>query len=125
WISWWLGGVPKGMAMIRRYRPAAIWSTYPIATAHLIGHSLHCLSGLPWIADFRDPMAQPNYPTDPKTWKSYKRIEVMTLKRAATCVFVTPGAGEGYRKQYGKLAGDRISVIENGYDEDSFHGLDP
>src|SRR5688572_19252748 len=54
WVTWWLGAVPKGMAMIRRYRPAAIWSTYPIASAHKIGHTLHRLSGLPWIADFRD-----------------------------------------------------------------------
>src|SRR5215212_6559377 len=57
WISWWLGAVPKGLAMIRKYRPEVIWSTYPIATAHKIGHTLQRLSGLPWIADFRDPMA--------------------------------------------------------------------
>jgi len=27
------GAIPKGLAMIRRYRADAIWSTYPIATA--------------------------------------------------------------------------------------------
>ena len=54
WAAWWLGAVPRSLAMIRKYRPAAIWSTYPIATAHTIGQTLHRLSGLPWIADFRD-----------------------------------------------------------------------
>src|SRR4026209_2051369 len=47
WITWWLGAVPAGLSMIRQYRPHAIWSTYPIATAHKIGHTLHQLSGVP------------------------------------------------------------------------------
>ena len=47
--------------------------TYPIATAHLIGAELQRRSGLPWIADFRDPMAQPNYPRDPAIWQSFKQ----------------------------------------------------
>src|SRR5262245_14053771 len=68
WISWWLGAVPRGLTMIRRYRPAAIWSTYPIATAHKIASTLHRLSGLPWVADFRDPMTEDGYPADPKIW---------------------------------------------------------
>jgi glycosyltransferase involved in cell wall biosynthesis len=122
WISWWLGAVPRGMAMIRKYRPHALWSTYPIATAHKIGHTLQRLSGLPWIADFRDPMAQEGYPADPKTWRSYKAIEEATLRRAARSVFVTPGAARMYRDRYTGCAG-RISVIENGYDEESFEGL--
>src|SRR5260221_627340 len=32
WITWWFGAVLRGLAMIRRHRPVAIWSTYPIAT---------------------------------------------------------------------------------------------
>ena len=56
WVSWWPSGVVKGLGLIRKYRPSLLWSTYPIATAHLIGLTLHRLSGIPWIADFRDPM---------------------------------------------------------------------
>jgi glycosyltransferase involved in cell wall biosynthesis len=124
WMSWWLGAVPKGLAMIRRYRPDAIWSTYPIATAHRIGHTLQRLSGLPWIADFRDPMAQQGYPADPKTWRSFKAIEEVALRNASCAVFVTPGAARMYREGYPDLPQDRIAVIENGYDEESFQGLD-
>jgi glycosyltransferase involved in cell wall biosynthesis len=124
WISWWLGALPKGMAMIRRYRPDALWSTYPIATAHKIGHDLACLSRLPWIADFRDPMAQDGYPADRKTWNSFKRIEAAALDRARSSVFVTPGAARMYRERYAHVPQERIAVIENGYDEDSFEGID-
>jgi glycosyltransferase involved in cell wall biosynthesis len=124
WISWWLGALPKGMAMIRHYRPDALWSTYPIATAHKIGHDLACLSQLPWIADFRDPMAQDGYPADRKTWKSFRRIEAAAMDRARACVFVTPGAARMYRERYAEVPQERITVIENGYDEDSFEGID-
>ena len=123
WISWWLGAVPKGLAMIRKYRPDVIWSTYPIATAHKIGCTLQRLSGLPWIADFRDPMAQDGYPEDPKTWQSFKRIEEATLRKASRAVFVTHGAARMYRNRYAELPETRIRVVENGYEEESFADL--
>jgi glycosyltransferase involved in cell wall biosynthesis len=124
WMSWRLGALPRGLAMIRRYRPEALWSTYPIATAHRIGHDLACLSRLPWIADFRDPMAQDGYPADRKTWESFKRIEAAAMERAQACVFVTPGAARMYRERYSHVPQDRIAVIENGYDEASFEGIE-
>ena len=123
WVTWWLGAVPRGLAMIRKYRPDAIWSTYPIATTHKIAHTLHRLSGVPWVADFRDPMAQEGYPADPRTWQSFKRIEEDALHRAARTVFVTPGAARVYRERYPEVSGSRITVIENGYDEDAFAQL--
>jgi glycosyltransferase involved in cell wall biosynthesis len=124
WVAWWLGAVPRGLAMIRKYRPAALWSTYPIATAHKIGHTLQCVSGLPWIADFRDPMAQEGYPADPRTWRSFRHIEEGAVRRSRCCVFVTPGAARMYRRRYADLPASRIAVIENGYDEEIFATLD-
>jgi glycosyltransferase involved in cell wall biosynthesis len=122
WISWRFGAVPAGMRLIRDHRPDVIWSTYPIATAHVIGDALRQRSGLPWIADFRDPMAQDGYPEDPRTWRSFKRIEERAVAHARFSVFVTPGAARTYRDRY-PTASDRIVVVENGFDEDSFAGL--
>ena len=119
WVSWKLGAVREGMRLIAKYKPQVIWSTYPIATAHLIGSALHQRTGLPWIADFRDPMAQEDYPTDPKTWQSYKDIEEDALKRAHRSVFTTPGAAQIYRERYPQAA-KRVVVLENGFDEESF-----
>jgi len=124
WITWWPGAVRQGLAMIRKYRPDALWSTYPIATAHKIGHTLHRLSGLSWVADFRDPMAQDGYPEDPKTWRSFKEIEERALRSASFSVFVTPGAARTYRERYPDVQGARIVLIENGYDEERFAGLE-
>ncbi len=124
WVTWWLGAVPKGLKLIRKYRPHAVWSTYPIATAHMIGHTLHRFSGLPWIADFRDPMAQDGYPADPKTWQRFRVIEERALRNASFSVFVTPGAARTYRERYPQVPGARLAVIENGYDEESFAQLE-
>jgi glycosyltransferase involved in cell wall biosynthesis len=120
WVSWWFGAVPKALSMIRKYRPHAIWSTYPIATAHMIGQTLQRLSGLPWIADFRDPMAQEGYPADPKTWERFRRIEEHALRSASYGVFVAPGAARVYRERYPAVPAERIAIVENGYDEENF-----
>ena len=123
WVSWRFDAVRQGMDMIRRYRPDAIWSTYPIATAHLIGAELHRRSGLPWIADFRDPMAQEGYPSDPKTWAAFAEIERTAMDKASVCTFTTPGAARLYAERYPQ-ARARIELLENGYDEESFAGTE-
>lgn len=120
WMTWWLGAVPAGLKLIRRYRPAAIWSTYPIATAHRIGATLNRLTGLPWIADFRDPMAQEGTPADPSIWRAFKRIEMRALAQAKFATFTSPGAIRAYRRNYPELPADRLVLLENGYDEEAF-----
>jgi glycosyltransferase involved in cell wall biosynthesis len=119
WVSWRFAGVREGLRMIREFSPDAIWSTYPIATAHLIGAELHRRTGLPWIADFRDPMAQTNYPPDPQTRQSFRDIEQLAMRHAAVNLFTTPGAVRMYRERY-PYAAERIRMLENGYDESSF-----
>ena len=123
WSSWWLGALPAGLKAIRRLKPKAIWSTYPIATAHLIGRTLASRAGLPWVADFRDPMAQDGYPADPATWRSFARIERETITHARVSTFTTPGAAATYRDRYPEHA-NRLRVVENGYDEETFSGSD-
>ncbi|MBK9234583.1 MAG: glycosyltransferase [Rhodoferax sp.] len=119
WISWRYDAVRIGMQMIHEHKPDAIWSTYPLATAHLIGAELQRRSGLPWIADFRDPMAQDGYPEDPKTWQSFQAIEQLAAQRTSACCFTTPGAVRMYRERY-PLAANRMVMLENGYDEATF-----
>lgn len=119
WVSWRFDAVRQGMQLIRQHQPQAIWSTYPIATAHLIGAELQRRSGLPWVADFRDPMAQDGYPADPATWQQYQQIEQHSLMAATACTFTTPGAAAEYQRRYPQAAA-RVQVLENGYDEPSF-----
>lgn len=123
WISWRFDGVRQGLRMIREFQPHAIWSTYPIATAHVIGAALQRKSGLPWVADFRDPMAQDGYPEDPRVWRSFQHIERKAMSQARHAVFTTPSALRSYRERYPD-AQPALTLIENGYDEASFRAVD-
>jgi hypothetical protein len=123
WVSWWFGAVASGLRFIRRYRPDVLWSTYPIATAHLVAMTLHRLTGLPWVADFRDSMTEDAYPRDPRQRGVYRWIEKRTV-RAATCsVFTTPGAVDMYQRRYPECA-SRLAIVMNGYDERVFEDAD-
>jgi glycosyltransferase involved in cell wall biosynthesis len=120
WSSWWVGAVPAGLKLIRRYRPDLIWSTFPIATAHMIGLTLHRFSRIPWVADFRDSMTEDHYPADPKVRRIYRWIERHTIARCRRAVFTTPGALRMYRDRYPAVEAVRWAVIGNGYDEENF-----
>ncbi|WP_435749586.1 glycosyltransferase [Thauera sp. AutoDN2] len=119
WASWWFGAVPAGMSAIHQLKPHALWSTYPIATAHRIGATLQARSGLPWVADFRDPMAQDDYPPDPVTRRHYADLDQRTVTQASRTFLSTPTAVADYRRRYPQQA-HRIDLLENAFDEGAF-----
>jgi glycosyltransferase involved in cell wall biosynthesis len=119
WWIWRFRAVAAGLRRIREMRPSAIWSTYPIPTAHVIAGLLCRRTEIPWIADFRDPMAQNDYPLDRELWRCYRAIEQATLRVAARSVFTAPGAAAEYASRYPESR-NRIALIENGYDEEAF-----
>src|SRR5688500_12090283 len=97
WVSWFLGAVPMGLYLIKKYKPEIIWSTYPVATAHLVAYNLRRLTGIPWVADLRDPMTDVGYPPDPVTRRMYQWIEKKTIACCTRAVLTTPGAVEDYK----------------------------
>ena len=130
WSSWLFGAVPAGLQLIREHRPNLLWSTYPIATAHLIGAILHVLTKIPWITDFRDPMLEVDpvsgqrWPADPSLWKAREFVERLAAEHSARAVFVTSGARKIYTERYAPIRKDCCVVIPNGYDEASFAEAD-
>ncbi|HKW94428.1 MAG TPA: glycosyltransferase [Methylomirabilota bacterium] len=125
WSTWVAGAVPRGLRLLRRYRPEAIWSTYPIASAHLIGLLLHRLSGIPWVADFRDMMLDEAYPRARSTRLAHRWIERHVVTNAARLVFTAPSTEQLYLYRYPTLERARCQVIRNGYDEVDFADLSP
>ncbi|HET6588194.1 MAG TPA: glycosyltransferase, partial [Oleiagrimonas sp.] len=124
WGSWWLAAVCQGLRLIRRHRVRAIWSTYPIMTAHCIAHTLSQIAGLPWIADFRDPVSGSVSRENPYAFASQQRWEQRVMSRAARVVFTTPGALGACAERFPQAhAQGRLAVIGNGYDERAFAGI--
>ena len=124
WVSWLTGAVPLGLHLVRKYKPQAIWSTYPIATAHLIGFVLKKMTGLPWLADFRDSMTEENYPRDRVTREHYQWIEQKTLRQSALSIFTAPSTKQMYLNRYTWLKTESCLVIPNGFDEHDFHNIE-
>ncbi len=120
WVSWCFGGTVSGLLMILKFKPNIIWSTYPIATAHLLGLILHRLTGIPWVADFRDSMTEEDYPTNPKQLAVYRWIEKQAVKHCTKAVFTTPGAIAMYAERYPSYPEAKWALIPNGFDEDNF-----
>jgi len=123
WQSWILGGTLAARRLIRKDRVDAVLTTFPIASAHVIGLVLKRMTGLPWIADFRDPMAQEAYPTDEATRKAYHWIERRVFKAADRVTVTTPGTAEYYHARYGSGGTAPVRVIENGFDPSPFAQL--
>ncbi|WP_019674635.1 glycosyltransferase [Arsukibacterium perlucidum] len=120
WQSWIIGGFIGGLKHIRKNRSDVIVSTYPIASAHFIGFLLHKVTGIPWIADFRDPMLQDDYPANPKVRKLFGWIEKKAAKHCRHIIFTSPGALKLYQERYPEVAPDVWQVLPNGYDEALF-----
>jgi hypothetical protein len=120
WVSWTASAIPAGLRLIRRHQPDLIWSTYPIATAHLVALALHRLTGVPWIADQRDPMLDTGYPPDPRRARIHAWIERQAMQRCAAVVCTTPGAVRALRSRHRNAASHQVRLIENGYDDTAF-----
>ena len=123
WVSWCLGAVPAGLRAIRRERIDVILTTFPIASAVLIGLILYWLTHKPWILDLRDSMTEDNYPPDPQTRSVYRWIEQQAVRKSSLILFTAPSALRMYRQRYPELAPENCVLIPNGYDEEDFKNL--
>ena len=124
WVSWWPAAVWRGLHLIKRYRAQAVWSTFPIMTSHCVAYTLHRLTGLPWIADFRDPVAISAAGKHPLVVRSQARWERRVLSHAACTVFTTPGSMKWTGEHYPDASrAGRLAVIPNGYDDEAFAEL--
>ena len=120
WVSWCFAGTIGGLQLIAEHKPKIIFSTYPIASAHLLGLILHRLTGIPWVADFRDSMTEEHYPIDPTVRRVFRWIERQTVKHCSRAIFTTPGAIRMYSERYPEIPHSRWTLIANAFDEENF-----
>ncbi len=97
-----------------------IVSTGPPHSMHLIGLGLKKKTGIPWLADFRDPWVNIDFAGDlsMSTWAKNKniRLEGKVLQSADQIVVVSELMAEEFRSKTNRP----VDVITNGYDPDDF-----
>jgi len=123
WSSWLPAAVVKGAYLVRKKQVDVIVTTYPIATAVLIGFILHKLTSKPWVVDFRDSMTEDDYPRDALTRRVSRWVEKKAIQHASRLIFTARSTIEMYRKRYPSLSAEKCLLIPNGYDEEDFQLL--
>jgi glycosyltransferase involved in cell wall biosynthesis len=126
-IGWFPVAVNDAYDIIRLNNIEVIYTTSKPYTSHLIGNRLKFKTGLPWVADFRDPW-QGNfatiYPTSlHKKWNS--ELEHRVIRTADAVTVVSPPMQQSLVERYPELDKDKIHTIPNGYDLDDFNGVIP
>jgi glycosyltransferase involved in cell wall biosynthesis len=110
-IGWYPFAVRAGRRALREERFDAVFSSsFPI-TAHLVGRRLHRDSGLPWVAEFRDPWTDVIADGEPRKAREVAR-ERSIVEEATRVVTVSEAWAALFR---GKGARD-VAVVTNGYD---------
>lgn len=116
-IGWLPGAVLRGRQLLRTGTFRAIFSSSPPPSSHLVALALKRLSGLPWVADFRDGWTFE--PPDPATLSSPARLRIeRALERAVVLgadriVTVNQVLADDLRCRYPTAT---VVVISNGYD---------
>ena len=118
--SWAVSATFAGYRHIKRHATDLIFSTYPIASAHLAGYWLAKLTGKPWVADFRDPMLMEEHPDTKLRRNAHQWIEKRAIARSAIATVTNDGARQHYIDKYPNKSAASIQVVENGYDEALF-----
>ena len=97
-----------------------IVSTGPPQSMHMIGLRLSRETGLPWIADFRDPWTRIFYfkhlSMTPATERWHKKMEKMVLDEASAVVAVSPLV----QQEFQAMTDTPVELITNGFDECDF-----
>jgi glycosyltransferase involved in cell wall biosynthesis len=122
WPDVFAGWLPAafvlGLREIRRSRPDVLFTTSAPYGSHLAGLALHRLTGIPWVADFRDEWAaNPHLQEGPERLRALSlRAERAVAERAHVVVvgdyFQIAGSRPGFR-----------TTITNGVDPDDLAGL--
>ena len=122
-LTWLPAALLKALVSVRRNPPDVLYSTYPPASAHLLALALKGLTGVPWVADFRDAWVCD--PLDPVLEEvAYRRAIERRLEQAvvtgADRVLAATEISAAYLRRAYPQAAAAIEVIPNGFEPDDF-----
>ncbi len=118
--SLWIG--PATRAALRMHRRApfdAVISTGPPHFVHHVARRFTRTTGVPWLADLRDPLVS-DFERQPQKSLHIRRMrhlegDIMNLADAV--VTTCPALADAYRHKYPQRDGDSITPIMNGFDK--------
>jgi Glycosyltransferase Family 4 len=122
--NWMWPAVFQAVRLIRREKIDCILTSSPPYSVHLVGWVLKCLTGVRWIADYRDPWmtggSKRMYVTCAASLKIERWLEWKMVQKADLVVANTEMLCEAFKKAYGSRLTDRFICITNGFDGEFF-----
>ena len=120
--------VRPSVAFLKKYleeHPVdVIVSTGPPHSMHLIARRLSLSTGIPWVADFRDPWTRMFYfkhlPLTTLSRRKHRRLEKQVLDDATVVVAVSPLVQDEFKS----MTSTPVELITNGFDEEDFETAD-
>ena len=118
----WIGPSVRFLKNYLKEHPVdLIVSTGPPQSMHMIGRRLALETGLPWIADFRDPWTKIFYfkhlSMTKCTQRWHEKMEKRVLDDATCVVAVSPLV----QQEFQAMTQTPVELITNGFDECDFH----
>jgi glycosyltransferase involved in cell wall biosynthesis len=123
-VRWIPGGIRMAGRLARQGRIAAVLTSSPPESTHLIGYYLQRRHGVPWVADFRDLWTEKTLlcrPATPLHARAIRRLERRVFAAADHVIANTPENRARYQTRFG-LEDARVTVIPNGFDRDDLIG---
>jgi len=124
-IAWVPGAFLRSVHLIRKERPALLYTSAPPNSCQLLGLLLKRAFGLPWVADFRDPWTQgirhkKAYAQSAVRRRLEETFERAVIRHADHIVVTTDKTREQFVSKYSWTPREKYSVITNGFDPADF-----
>jgi hypothetical protein len=125
-VSWFVPAVLRASHIIRQKNIQCLITTAPPYSVQLIGLALKRLTGVRWIADYRDPWSL-NHKYALIRNRATDAIESRLIRKAMesadVVISATPPMTERFRKEHPQLEPEKFVTITNGFDPDDFIGV--
>jgi hypothetical protein len=127
--NWVLPAVIQGIRIIKREKIDCIVTSSPPYSVNLVGWLLKRITGVRWVADYRDPWmtggSKKLYMTCAASLGIERWLERRVVQKADLVVANTEMLCEAFRKAYGSQMPDRFVCITNGFDGELFSRFGP
>ncbi|MBN1155352.1 glycosyltransferase [candidate division KSB1 bacterium] len=123
-ILWLPFAIYRSWRVIRRNRVKVIFTTSPPQSVHLAGFFISKLTGVKWVADFRDAWTEGESQANPTLLHARinRFLERWVLRRADRVIGMCAHLTDSLKQKSGSKQ-DKFITIMNGYDRDDFESL--
>lgn len=121
--DWFHSALTAGISVVKRHGVHCIISTGAPWTDLRVAYRLNRITGIPWIADYRDPWSQPTTLGFHKEYIIRSPINRFLERRITKSASALIHISEPLRHGLARMLNRHVYLIPNGYDPENFEKL--